>query len=43
MRQLLNDFLAQSWFMKAMIAWGWLCLLVMVSSLVDNLSIIAAS
>ena len=43
MRQLINDFLSQSWFMKAIIAWGWLCVLVMVTSLYDNLTIIAAS
>lgn len=43
MPHLIKDFLDQSWFMKAMIAWGWLCMLVMVTSLYDNLVIIATS
>ena len=43
MRHLINDFLGQGWFMKGMIAWGWLCMLVMVTSLFDNLSIMATS
>ncbi len=29
--------------MKAMIAWAWLCMLVMATSLYDNLAILAAS
>lgn len=41
MRQLMEDFLKQSWFMKGIIAWGWLCILVMATSLYDNLSILA--
>ena len=28
--------------MKAILLWGWLCILVMATSLVDNLSIIAS-
>lgn len=43
MRQLIRDFLDRGWFMKAMLLWGWLCMLVMVASLYDNLSIIATS
>ena len=31
--------MAQSWFMKGVIAWGWLCVLIMAASLVDNLRI----
>lgn len=40
MRHLLKDFMGQSWFMKGIIGWGWLCVLIMVASLVDNLRII---
>ena len=29
--------------MKTMILWGWLCMLVMVTSLYDNLSILASA
>ena len=43
MRQLIRDFLDQGWFMKAMILWGWLCVLVMLASLYDNLRIIATA
>ncbi len=43
MRQLIEDFLGQSWFMKGMIVWGWLCILVMATSLYDNLGILASS
>ena len=43
MRQLIDDFLSQGWFMKGMIAWGSLCMLVMVTSLFDYLIIFAAS
>lgn len=32
--------MAQSWFMKGIIAWGWLCVLIMVASLADNARII---
>ena len=32
---LLEDFSEQNWFMKAFIAWGWLCILIMAWSLVD--------
>lgn len=39
MRHLIQDFLSQSWFMKAILLWGWLCLLVMAASLGDNLRI----
>ncbi len=31
----------QSWIMKAIILWGWLCVLVMVTSLYDNLTLLA--
>ena len=34
---LLEDFLDQSWFMKAIIGWGWLCILIMVVSLGINI------
>lgn len=30
---LLEDFFDQSWVMKAIIAWGWLSVLIMVGSL----------
>ena len=40
MRHLFEDFKNQSWFMKAVVGWGWLCVLVMVASLIDNLRII---
>ena len=43
MRQLISDFLGQSWIMKAIILWGWLCMLVMVTSLYDNLSMLASA
>ena len=43
MRQLIRDFLDQGWFMKAMILWGWLCVLVMLASLYDNLIIISTA
>ena len=33
----------QSWIMKAILLWGWLCILVMATSLYDNLGIIASS
>ncbi len=34
---LLEDFLDQSWFMKAVIGWGWLCILIMIVSLGINI------
>jgi hypothetical protein len=34
---LLEDFLDQSWFMKAIIGWGWLCILIMIVSLGVNI------
>ena len=40
MRHLFEDFKNQSWFMKAVIGCGWLCVLIMVTSLADNLRII---
>ncbi|MCY4213216.1 MAG: hypothetical protein OXF68_06285 [Gammaproteobacteria bacterium] len=40
---LIEDFINQSWFMKAIIGWGWLCVLIMFASLFDNLRIIAGS
>lgn len=40
MRYLFEDFKRQSWFMKAVIGAGWLCVLIMVASLIDNLRII---
>ena len=43
MRQLIRDFLDQGLFMKAMILWGWLCVLVMVTSLYETLSILAST
>ena len=32
MRQLLDDFLHQSWAMKLFVLWGWLAVVIMVSS-----------
>ena len=43
MRYLFRDFKNQSWFMKAVIGWGWLCVLIMVASLIDNLRIITGA
>ena len=43
MRQLIEDFLKQSWFMKAVLLWGWLCMVVMVTSLYDNLRLFATT
>ena len=40
MRHLISDFLDQSLFMKVIILWGWLCMLVMVTSLYATVSII---
>ena len=40
---LIEDFVNQSWFMKAIIGGGWLCILIMITSLIDNLRIIAGS
>jgi hypothetical protein len=37
MMYLLEDFLEQSLVMKACIGWGWLCILLMVSSVVSAL------
>ncbi len=42
-RYLFRDFKNQSWFMKAVIGWGWLCVLIMVASLIDNLRIITGA
>ena len=42
-RYLFRDFKSQSWFMKAVIGWGWLCVLIMVASLIDNLRIITGA
>ena len=39
---LIEDFINQSWFMKGIIGFGWLCVLIMATSLIDNLRIIAA-
>ncbi len=36
MWHLVEDFLAQSLVMKAIIAWGWLAIIVMVASLVTT-------
>ena len=33
---LLEDFFDQSWIMKALIGWGWLCVIIMVASLAGN-------
>jgi hypothetical protein len=33
---LLEDFFDQSWIMKALLGWGWLCVIIMVASLVDK-------
>lgn len=43
MRYLFEDFKRQSWFMKAVIGAGWLCVLIMVASLIDNLRIILSA
>ena len=32
MRQLLDDFLRQSWAMKLFVLWGWLAVVIMISS-----------
>lgn len=32
---LLEDFLDQGWFMKLMLGFGWLCVLIMVASFID--------
>ena len=32
---LIEDFFDQSWFMKVIIGWGWLCILIMLTSLGD--------
>ena len=34
---LIEDFFDQSWFMKAVIGWGWLCILIMLTSLVEQI------
>jgi len=31
---LIEDFFEQSWVMKAFIAWGWLAIIIMITSLV---------
>ncbi|MDA1077302.1 MAG: hypothetical protein O3A63_21525 [Proteobacteria bacterium] len=33
---LIEDFFDQSWVMKAAIGWGWLCVLIMISSMVSS-------
>lgn len=43
MWHLVEDFLAQSLVMKAIIGWGWLAIIVMVASLVTTVANIAAS
>lgn len=43
MRHLIQDFLGQSWFMKGILLWGWLCMLAMAASLFDNLRITLAA
>ncbi len=35
---LIQDFFDQSWFMKGIIGWGWLCILIMLTSLGDYIS-----
>ncbi len=34
---LIEDFFDQSWFMKAVIGWGWLCILIMLTSLGEQI------
>lgn len=34
---LIEDFFDQSWFMKAVIGWGWLCILIMLTSLSEQI------
>ena len=36
MRHLLDDFRRQSWAMKLFLLWGWLVVVIMMSSLVSN-------
>ena len=37
MRQLFDDFMSQSWAMEIIIAWGWLSVVIMAASFVENL------
>lgn len=34
---LIEDFFDQGWFMKACVGWGWLSILIMVTSLIEAL------
>lgn len=43
MWHLVEDFLAQSLVMKAIIAWGWLAIIVMVASLVTTIMNLASN
>ncbi len=36
MRHLLDDFLRQSWAMKLFLLWGWLAVVIMVSSFITS-------
>lgn len=36
MMYLLEDFLDQSWFMKGVLGLGWLCVIIMLASLVSG-------
>ena len=36
MRQLFDDFLGQSWAMKLFLLWGWLAVVIMISSFVTS-------
>ena len=37
MWHLIEDFFDQSWAMKLLIGWGWLCVIIMVASFVQQL------
>ena len=41
MRQLFEDFRQQSWPMKLFLLWGWLAVVIMVSSFVSSLILAA--
>ena len=38
MRQLLDDFRSQPWVMKLFLLWGWLAVVIMISSFVTSVT-----
>ena len=38
MRHLLDDFRSQSWVMKLFLLWGWLAVVIMISSFVTSVT-----